>query len=126
MQPWCQAMSESAAKAILQAIEGFIQYGNGVWKLLQSVSSRHTLVCNVGLASTRLLLEKCMDAIMGLTYPLAYTCRDDDKALARATLESGFMAETFTRALLKRLHNMLPCMSPHQNSSFQQQMRMQK
>ena len=46
--------------------------------------------------STRALLLKCTDIIMGLGYTMSKSGRELDKVLARETLEHGLMAECFT------------------------------
>ncbi|BDA48015.1 Serine-protein kinase ATM [Coccomyxa sp. Obi] len=44
----------------------------------------------------RKLLERNMDAIVGMTFPLTRTGEDSDKALARSMLEENIMAAVFT------------------------------
>lgn len=51
---------------------------------------------HAGLPSTRVLLERCMDVIMGLAYPLSKTGQVADKQLASAILQEGLIAELFT------------------------------
>ena len=46
--------------------------------------------------STRALLLKCTDIIMGLGYTMSKSGQERDKLVARETLEQGVMAECFT------------------------------
>ena len=55
-------------------------------------------VC-AGLPSTKALLEKCVDIIMGLGFPLSKTGDPKDKKLANEIIHGGLMAELFTGEL---------------------------
>ena len=73
-------------------------YQNLPLKLIVSLDIAIQKYC-AGLPTTKALLEKCVDIIMGLGFPLSKTGNPKDKKLANEIIHGGLMAELFTGGL---------------------------
>ncbi len=77
-----------------------ISEGGTIAQMLGNYDRPRQTAMHAGLPTTKTLLERNMDIIMGLGTPLSKTGDPNDKKLATAIIQGGSMAKLFTGRLL--------------------------